>query len=321
MNPERVRDIVGAVLKISCGLGCFILVAPLSCSREQSGFASPADSLYTISVEQWHNSRLASLTSDRGWLTLAGLFWLEPGENRFGSDPSNDMVFPRGMAPFIGRFYLQHNRVRVSIDAGVEVTHNGVPVSEMELNSDEEGVPSVMTLGSFSWHVIRRGRDPERIGIRLRDRASPRLLHFEGIERFPVDRAWRLQARLERHDPPKTLSIVSATGTVDQEISPGALVFSFQGVEYRLDPIGQPGDSVFFLIFADRTSGVETYGGGRFLYVDAPDNDSGTFIDFNRAYNPPCAFTPYATCPLPPPQNRLPFRVTAGEKQHHGTGH
>jgi len=281
--------------------------------------AEGVDSLYISEIDRWHEERIESLTRPDGWLTLAGLFWLSEGENTFGTDASNDIVFPAGKAPdFLGSFFLRKGQVSMQIRPGVKVFHDGRPVQSLVLKDDSDGAPSVLEAGPLSWCVIKRG---DRFAVRLKDRESPTLREFEGIERFPVDRKWRVEARLEPYDPPKTIPVPTVIGTVIEEHSPGALVFEMDGRSFRLDPIAESSDTDLFLVFGDETNGIETYGGGRFLVVAKPDSAGFTSIDFNKAYNPPCAFTPYATCPLPPEQNRLPFRVTAGEKSYAGYSH
>jgi uncharacterized protein (DUF1684 family) len=262
-------------------------------------------------VEAWRAEREAGLRKDDGWLTLAGLFWLSPGENTFGSDPGNDLVFPAGKAPAkAGVFRLEGREVTVEVEPGVPVSSDGRPVTRMVLASDVEGAPTVLALGPLSFSVIERG---ERIGVRLKDRESPVLAGFAGIESYPVSLAWRLEARFEPYDPPRRIRVPNVLGTPTEETCPGALVLARDGETFRLEPTGEPGEDLF-LVFGDATNGRETYGGGRFLYAPWPKPGEPAVLDFNRAYNPPCVFTPYATCPLPPRQNRLPFPVEAGEK-------
>jgi hypothetical protein len=163
----------------------------------------------------------------------------------------------------------------------------------------------------LKWHIIKRG---DRFALRLKDSGSKALKEFKGLEYFPVDPSWRINARFVPYDPPKQLYIATVIGTIDTMTAPGYLSFRAGRKTCRLDPVHEAGDSSLFVIFADGTSGVETYGGGRFMDVALPDEYGHTVIDFNKAYNPPCAFTEFATCPLPPDQNKLPVRVAAGEK-------
>ena len=220
----------------------------------------------------------------------------------------------------MGTIAVEDSVVRVTISSGVDVFENGVPVTTAVLHHDQEkGTrPTVLTHGTLSWFVIERGG---RLGVRVKDSESRALREFDGIENFPVDPRWRIEGVLEPHVPPRTVEITNVFGDVTHEPSPGALVFEIGGKEYRLDPIAEPGDEELFVVFGDATNGKETYGGGRFVGVARPDVNGKVVIDFNKAYNPPCAFSPYATCPLPPPQNRLPVAIRAGEMTYEKPGH
>ena len=178
------------------------------------------------------------------------------------------------------------------------------------LRSDAAGAPTVVSFGSVRFYVIERGG---RLGVRVSDRGNPARRLLSPIPAFPVSAAWRFEARFERYDPPRRIPFPSILGTVEDEVSPGAVLFTAGGQELRLDPILERGESDYWIVFGDRTNGTETYAGGRFVYV-APPVNGRTTLDFNKAYNPPCVFTPHSTCPLPPPQNRLPIRVEAGER-------
>ncbi|MFH1567640.1 MAG: DUF1684 domain-containing protein [Gemmatimonadota bacterium] len=276
-----------------------------------------AGAAYATELAAWHRDRVAALARPDGWLSLVGLYWLAEGGQSSGSDPANDLVFPEMMPAFLGTFERQGGRVRVRLRPGVEAHVDGIPFTEGELASDADGVPTVLTVGRWRLQIVARDG---RYGVRLRDPESPARTGFAGIERFPADSSWRVPARLEPYDPPRALAVPTVLETATQMPSPGALVFWRDGRSFRLDAVAEPGDTEWWLIFADATSGTATYGGGRFLYVPAPGADGTTLIDFNRAHNPPCAFTPFATCPLPPPQNRLDLAVTAGERAY-GTGH
>lgn len=268
-------------------------------------------------VEEWHQKRITSLKAPEGWLSLVGLHWLKEGENTFGSDPSNDLVFVQKAPAFIGSFFLKDTVVEVSVLNDVPVLINGKEAKRAILAHDQTGNPTRMTFGSLVWYVIKRG---DRFGIRVKDTASVTRMEFKGIERFPVDSAWRVRARWIPYDSPKLITIPTIIGVDETDESPGLLEFTLQGKTFRLEPTGKVGDKNWFLVFGDATNGKETYGAGRFLSVPAPDSAGMTIIDFNKAYNPPCVFTPYATCPLPPEQNILPVEVRAGEKMY-GEGH
>ncbi len=266
---------------------------------------------YRAGIEEWHKKRIERLTRPDSWLSLEGLFWLEPGGNRFGSAGDNDLIFPAGMPAHTGRFYFKDTLVTVHIEPGVEVFLDGKPVRDATLRPDVPGTPDILKWKSYSWYVIKR---EDRYGIRLKNSASRVLANFKGIERFPVDLKWRVKARLVPHESSKSLPVPNVLGQIVEEPSPGKLVFTVDGREYTLDPIAGAGDTEYFIIFGDATNGDGSYGAGRFLTAPLVNEEGVTWIDFNRAYNPPCVFTPYATCPLPPPQNKLDIAITAGEK-------
>jgi uncharacterized protein (DUF1684 family) len=282
----------------------------LSCEKQKE--LSPEEAAYVTEIQEWHKRRIDRLTSKTGWLSLSGLYWLKEGKNIFGGALGNDIKFPNDKTPdLIGSFYLENGNVRAEINADVDVLHKSLPTKSIQMKPDTSGDPTILVLDSLSWYVIKR---KERFGIRLRDSENENINNFSGIEIYPIDTTWRVQAKLEHYDPPKIIDVPNIMGTINKENSPGALVFVIDNKEYRLDAVGQPGSKSLFIIFADQTNGYETYGAGRFLYAEMPGEDGLTTLDFNKAYNPPCAFTRFATCPLPPGQNVLPIKVTAGEK-------
>jgi uncharacterized protein (DUF1684 family) len=264
-------------------------------------------------VDAWHEERLERLRQPDGWLTLVGLFWLEEGENTFGSAEGNDLEFPAPAPPRAGVFRLEGGTVTlIPADSTPEesvITVDGEPAGERELATDASGEPTILALDSLRFYIVDR---EGQMGVRVRDHASPLLANFQGIERFPVDPAYRFEARFEPYEPPKPVEIPNVLGGTFKDSSPGAVVFEHEGETFRLDATGDP-EKELFIVFGDSTNARETYGGGRFLYTEAPE-DGRVVVDFNRAYNPPCAFTPYATCPLPPPQNKLKVALRAGEK-------
>ena len=267
---------------------------------------------YAQEIAQYRIARLAELKSDSGYLSLTGLFWLKEGENKFGSDPANEIVLPKEKANLVaGIFTLKNGVVRLEAPANSNITAADTPATSLELKSDADDKPTVLHLGSLSLQIIKRG---DELGVRVKDKDNPARTNFAGIESFPADQKWRLEARYEPYTPPKKMPIVNILGMASGEDSPGAVAFEVEGQLYRLDAIKEKGESKLFMIFADNTSGKETYPAGRYLYVDPPDAAGKMIIDFNKAYSPPCAFTKFATCPLPPKQNRLPFAIEAGEK-------
>jgi uncharacterized protein (DUF1684 family) len=263
-------------------------------------------------IEAWQANRASRLRAADGWLTLAGLYWLSEG--------SNDVSLP-AKPPIRSQFVLQNGKVTLATNPVLTIDGNPVAAS-VDLQNDTEPNPTVVRTGTLSFVAIRRedaGHGP-RFGIRVRDTAADARTHFLGLDYFPIDSSYRVEARFEAYNPPKSIPITNVLGMTSNEISPGALVFTLQGQEFRIDPILEQGEKDYFIIFKDGTSGKETYGAGRYLYAHPPDASGKTVVDFNKAYNPPCAFTPYATCPLPPRQNRLPIRIEAGEKKYAG-GH
>jgi uncharacterized protein len=279
---------------------------------------NPAEASYNSQIIKWRSDRIARLKSDDGWLSLVGLYWLKNGENRFGSDPSNEIVISGENVPkHAGSFWLENQSVRLEVHPGVEISSEGKAVTSMALQSDGDKKPTVLSLGSLNFFVIKR---VNRFGIRLKDKESLAIKQFAGLDYFPVNRGWRVQAKFEKYSPPKSIPIINVLAMLENQDSPGAIVFQRDGKTYRLDAI-QEEPHELFIIFADSTSGKETYGAGRYLYTDMPDTRGNVIIDFNKAYNPPCAFTNYATCPLPPPQNRLQLRIEAGEKKYTSKAH
>lgn len=308
-------------LEIPPGIALGVLMLSLSACGAEKAAEKPArpdqsDTAYQQELDQWRAEREAGLRKPDGWFSLVGLSWLEEGENRFGSDPAGKVVLPAGKAPAQAGVLVRHgNTVELKAAPEAGLTLDGKPVREATLEVGKEGKPQVVGLGSLSFFLIPRG---DRVGVRVRDSAAPALAAFHGLDYYPAAEDWRVEARFEPYQPPKPIPIVNILGMVEDNPSPGAVVFQREGKTYRLEAL-DGGDGSLFLLFADPTNGPETYGAGRFLDTDPP-KDGKVTVDFNRAYNPPCAFSAYATCPLPPKQNRLPFAVRAGEKKY-GTGH
>ncbi len=218
-----------------------------------------------------------------------------------------------------GSLWLEQGRVRLAARPGAQITADGKLVTNLDLKDDnDEAGPTILKLGSLLINIVKRG---ERIGVRVKDTESRSRREFKGLEYYPIDSKWRIEARFEPYQPPKTIPITNVLSMTDDETSPGALAFEVDGKTHRLDPILEKGETDLFVMIADETTGRETYGAGRYIYVSPPDANGKVVIDFNKAYSPPCAFTNYATCPLPPRQNHLPFRIDAGEKKYAGTIH
>ena len=259
----------------------------------------------------WHQQRLANLMGEDGWLSLVGLHWLREGDNRFGSAQDNDFVFPAGTPAHIGTLTNKGGKVTLRLQPGVTLTRAGQPFTGGGLG-DSEDDQDMLSLGTLRFYLIRRGA---RIGLRVKDSEAQARKQFHGIPTWPVSAAWRIEGHFEPAATPRLLTVPTVLGTVEDMPSPGTIVFTVNGQEYRLDPVLETGSDQFFIIFADLTNRTDSYGAGRFLYADPP-KDGKVVLDFNRAYNPPCAFTSFATCPLPPAGNRLKVRVEAGEKRY-----
>lgn len=283
----------------------------ISCNNQSS---KKSKEHYIQEVNDWHQERINELKEEDSWLSVAGLYSLEEGVQSFGSDSSNDIIFPAKAPSKIGTITKEDSLFSVEIEEDISVIHDSADISAIELNPDSGGEASVLKNGSFFWYIIeRRGT----YYIRLKDRNHPNLLAFDGIERFPVSRDWRVKATFNEFEEAKTISIPDVLGQVYEDSLYGHLEFSIDGEQYSLAPLGHPEkDEEFFIILGDLTNGESTYGGGRYLYIPTPDKDGITYIDFNKTYNPPCVFTEYATCPLPPSQNRLDVTITAGEKMY-----
>ncbi|HXZ59879.1 MAG TPA: DUF1684 domain-containing protein [Steroidobacteraceae bacterium] len=304
---ESPRSALAALALAACAW-------PVSGAPDNARAAALAREQATIAA--WRSERLESLTSDNGWLTLAGLFWLKEGENTFGRAPANALVLDHGaLAEAAGSFVLSAQQVRFLARPDSHITHDGQPVTAIDLAPDTSGHPTVLSCGTLRFFVIERAGN---LGVRVRDLANPHRTGFRGLEYFPVSSDWVVNARFERYQPAHHLRIVNVLGMELDMESPGAVVFVKDGREWRLDTLlEEPGDQELSIMFADATSGHETYGAGRFLDIPIPEGATVP-VDFNKAYNPPCALNEFATCPLPPAQNRLALRVTAGEKKYAG---
>ena len=278
-----------------------------------SSTAQQSKKEYKKEIERWDVERLESVKSPTGWVNLAGLFWLNKGTNKLGSASANELVFNKeGFPSLLGTFELNGDKVKWTTASGNEVWYKKNQVDEMEVfNVDSMSSPS-LSYSTYRWSIIKR---EDKIGVRFRDLNNPALAALTHINRFDVNPKWKINAYLE----PSTFSTVAITnvlGQTYQQASPGKIVFEVDGKTYKLDAV-EEGAELLQVIFGDETNGIESYPSGRFLYVTRPGPDGKVVIDFNKAFNPPCAFSPFATCPLPPKQNILPIRVEAGEKTIH----
>ena len=287
-----------------------LFILKMGCSGPPPVIAD--ETAYMEEIEAWQQQRLERLKSKDGWLSLAGLYWLEEGENSFGSDPSNDIVFPEKAEAFCGSVVLDSGSVGLRVADGVAVSLNDSLVKDVELRDDHSGNTTYLQQGDLAWYIIKRG---ERYGIRLRDHKHPRIDELDHIPSYPIQTGYVVEAILEPFEEPRTMIVATPLeGFTESYECPGILKFRIRGKELNLHPfISGEG---YFLVFADETTGLETYGAGRFMYA-VPDSTGRIILDFNKAYNPPCAFSPFATCPMPPRENFMPAAIEAGEKSVH----
>jgi len=272
-----------------------------------------AQTEYEKEQQAWRRDREEKLKATDGWLTVSGLFWLREGINEFGAGSGNDIVLPSATAASrIGAFELTGDRVRLRVDEGVTVTIDGQPIRETELKLDANSSKPIVN-GDLTFIILRRG---EKYGLRFKDQNSAARRHFSGLRWYPVKKDYCVTASFTPYDTAREVSIINLLGDIEKYRSPGLLRFTLQGQDYSLEPVEIAGGR-FFIIFRDLTSNRTTYGAARFLYTSTPVDGKVT-IDFNQAINPPCAFTIYATCPLPPRQNRLNVAIEAGEQTYPG---
>lgn len=271
-------------------------------------------------IEEWRRGRVARLTAPDGWLSLVGKFELAEGEARVGSAPECEVPLPEGKAPaLLGIVQRRGDHVQLTPEPGASLaiqragSSDVMPVTgPIALKTDAVGAADRVHVGPLRIEIMQRGM---RFAVRVRDLESDGRLHFQGIPYFPISAAWRIDARFEPHAEERHIELMYDSGS-ELARAPGVLSFAFEGSEYRLEPVFDSNPDRLFVLFGDRTNRTESYGAGRFLYTPLP-RDGRVLLDFNQAFSPPCAFTNYASCPLPPPQNRLPLRVEAGEKRPH----
>ena len=292
--------------KTSLIISCLLIILS-SCNQKPS----LDHDAYKKEMDQWHAERLSRLKDKNGWLALAGLFWLKEGLNTFGSDTLNSIVFPEYAPPFIGTLELKDSAVYLQ-ETVQPVLIDSVPASHVKLADDMSGKPTRMILGRYGWNIIKRG---DRFGVRLRDFESPLIDSLKNVPAFETDENYRVIADYKPFNVPEKQVVHTVIGTDAENIIPGVLSFRLNGKKYKLYPAAYAGE--WSIVFGDQTNGEETYDAGRFLDIAAPDEQNKVIIDFNKAYNPPCSFTPYATCQLPHRNNILPLRIEAGEKAVH----
>ena len=281
---------------------------------------SPAATLaddYLKATEAWRTERAARLNTPDGWLSLIGLYWLQLGENSVGAAQGNSLQLAAGPAHFGSVLLAPNGSVTLTPEAAAKVEIDGKAITGSTTLKYGEGKPTLAKSGTVSFFVIKRG---DKLGLRVKDTDSPRRRHFVGLDWYPVDPAWRVEATWVPYSPVHEIKITNVLGQTSSMPVPGKAVFNHEGHTYELIPVEEGPEEPLFFIMADATSGVETYGASRFLYAERA-KDGKVVLDFNRVQNPPCAFTPFATCPLPPKENRLPFPVLAGEKNYRGEHH
>jgi uncharacterized protein (DUF1684 family) len=296
------------ILNLSRCLLVFSLTALLCFSVGAADLTS-----YQQSVDKWRHDYEAKLTSDTGWLTVSGLFWLHEGENSFGSDPKNQIVLPASAPAFTGVFIFHHGKTSLRLNPGVGATMGGIPVQTAELRPDSS--EDRLVLGDLTLYVHASG---SRFAIRLKDKNSKLRKDFTGLRWFPIDPAYHVRAKYVSYPTPQELDSQNVLGDAIKMKVIGYVTFSLKGRVVRLDAEADDAGTGLFIVFRDLTSGKLTYPASRFLDADPP-KDGSVELDFNEAYNPPCAYNPFTTCPLPLPGNRLRFEIPAGEKLYkHG---
>lgn len=278
------------------------------CPTGSSPLKDPAS--YVASVEQWQLDRLEGLKAKDGWLNLAGIYWLKEGMQTFGSDSANDIIFPAKAPAIIGSLSLVDSLVRLQVSEGVDLYYKNESVKELELSYDSSREPSYITHGDFAWYIMKRHH---KLAVRLRDYKNPAIADLDHIPSYPIDPDYLVEAKLVPFDEVKIITVPTPFPDYTQDYEcPGELRFKLKGKRLTLLPFSA-GDQ-YFIIISDETSGLDTYGGGRFMYASS-DSEGKILLDFNKAYNPPCALTPFAACPMPPGENHLPVKIEAGEKR------
>ncbi len=252
---------------------------------------------YPDTVNQWREAHAKKISAETGWLSYAGLFWLKEGENRVGSDSNCDIVLPKGTPAYAGSFLFHDGQTQFRDPVGMV----------REAKSDEAGAPDTMEISGVKIHVVKRG---VRYGVRLRDPNSEYRRNFHGLKWYPIDEHYKVTAKFVKYPEPRKVKVTNILGDVDEEPAIGYAVFELLGHKMELEPVVE--DDQLFYTFKDLTSGKTTYPAVRFLYSDMPKNGE-VVLDFNLAHSPACAFTAYATCPLPPRKNHLPVAIQAGE--------
>jgi len=293
-------------IRITFGMAIGLVALPM--------FAADTAAIgYQRSIAAWRAQQEAKLKAEDGWLTVVGLTWLKEGANRVGSNPGFEIRLPKSAPDRVGMLTLKAGKVRFTPAPGVAVTMNGAPVKETDLKPDVDANYDRLAVGRVKFFIIKR---EDKLGVRIKDNDSAARREFSGLKWYPVDPSWRIQAKYIPFDKPHSVTFDTAVGVREQDESPGYVTFRRDGKEYRLEPVVD--DNELWFVMRDQTSGKTTYGASRFLYAEMPKGgvkQAGTVeIDFNKAYNPYCAYNATYECPYPPPSNRLKVEIRAGEK-------
>jgi uncharacterized protein (DUF1684 family) len=288
----------------------FLFIIPiliLGCSNEELGRA-PVPENYEQSINEWKEYRVGVLTGPTNWLRLHAIYWLSEGDNSFGSSEENDITFPAGTIPATaGTFTLLNGTVNMTVEEEVTITYDGEPVSDFLL-FDGENRPHVEH-EDLEWFIDSRGDDH---GVRLYNKDNPKADNFDGFPFFPLNTEWHLKAKFIPNTDSTTVTVDNVLEQKVDLVSPGNIRFKIENQTFEM--IAFEANSGLFIMFKDETNGNDTYHAGRYMIIPFADENGYTILDFNKAYNPPCAFNTFTTCNLPPPQNRLNVSITAGEK-------
>ena len=288
-----------------------ILLVLLYCSSGMGSSGPGDENAYREEIVKWRQKRVVDLKAEDGWLSVTGLYWLPPGETRLGSEPASDLLLPERLPGFFGTFFRSEERVEFQPAPKVAVACNGKPFAGGQIHSDADEHPDTLACRDVKLILLKRGK---RYAVRIKDNQSPLRTSFAGLRWYPPRLEWRIQAAFIPHAVPTKLKLDTIVGEIETVESPGYVSFKRDGKTFRLDAAASKNGTLWF-VFRDGTSGRTTAGGARQLYADPPQGGR-VLLDFNKAVNLPCAYIPYATCPLAPPQNRLSLAIEAGELKY-----
>jgi uncharacterized protein (DUF1684 family) len=307
---RRLQTIsITATLLVIVACACFYILPLMA---DQKDIPEIKSENHQQVVEAWRANRFERLASPDGWLTLVGLEWLKDGENRIGSAADNDIQLS-GAPEYWGSVYLRNDQLHFISSDSERVSINGKSVQQAELVADNKGEPTQVAAGTLSFYAIFRAS----YALRIKDSQADTLRNFKGVDNYPINESWRINGRFIRADEGANIEITNVLGQISESPVFGTFEFDIDGIRHSLLGLGDAESEDLWFIFADRTSGHGSYGAGRFLYSDGMPGNGRLTLDFNKAYNPPCAFNTYSTCPLPPQRNRMDLLVTAGEKDFH----